>query len=57
MITEQADELSFSNLCSFIPGSIENVIKQNYPIEKMRNPLLTTTMVNLNMIDVIRSGF
>jgi ATP-dependent DNA helicase RecG len=56
VITERADELYFSNLGSFIPGSIENVIKQNYPIEKLRNPLLTATMVNLNMIDTIGAG-
>ena len=56
VITERTDELYFSNLGSFIPGSIENVIKQNYPIEKLRNPLLTATMVNLNMIDTIGAG-
>ena len=56
MITEKPDKLHFSNLGSFIPGSIENVIKQNYPIEKLRNPFLTAAMVNLNMIDTIGAG-
>ena len=56
VITERPDELYFSNLGSFIPGSIENVIKQNYPIEKLRNPFLTAAMVNLNMIDTIGAG-
>jgi len=56
VITERTDQLYFSNLGSFIPGSIENVIKQNYPIEKLRNPFLTAAMVNLNMIDTIGAG-
>lgn len=56
VITERPDELFFSNLGSFIPGSIENVIQQNYPIEKLRNPFLSATMVNLNMIDTIGAG-
>lgn len=56
VITEKTDKLYFSNLGSFIPGSIENVIKQNYPIEKLRNPFLTAAMVNLNMIDTIGGG-
>jgi len=56
VITEKPDKLFFSNLGSFIPCSIENVIRQNYPIEKLRNPLLTAAMVNLNMIDTIGGG-
>ena len=56
VITEKPDKLHFSNLGSFIPGSIENVIRQNYPIEKLRNPFLTAAMVNLNMIDTIGGG-
>ncbi|HAN09786.1 MAG TPA: transcriptional regulator [Clostridiales bacterium] len=55
-VVEKSDELIFSNLGSFIPGTIENVIKNNAPTEYYRNKFLANAMVNLNMIDTIGSG-
>jgi ATP-dependent DNA helicase RecG len=56
IILEEPDRLVFSNLGSFLPGSIENVIHQEFSLEKLRNPFLANAMVNLNMIDTIGSG-
>ncbi len=56
IITEESDSLEFSNLGSFLPGNIENVILQNFPLETLRNRFLANAMVNLNMIDIIGSG-
>jgi len=55
-VMEKPDELIFTNLGSFIPGSIEKVIEQNAPQEYYRNQFLVNAMVNLNMIDTIGSG-
>lgn len=48
--------LVFSNVGSFIPGSVETVIHQDAPQELYRNPFLAQAMVNLGMIDTIGSG-
>jgi ATP-dependent DNA helicase RecG len=48
--------LTFSNLGSFIPMTIENVVASNAPESKYRNPFLANAMVNLNMIDTVGSG-
>ncbi len=48
--------LLFTNLGSFIPGTIENVINSDAPTEYYRNPFLANAMVNLKMIDTIGSG-
>jgi ATP-dependent DNA helicase RecG len=48
--------LAFSNLGSFIPGSVEHVIKEDAPEEHYRNPFLATAMFNLKMVDTIGSG-
>lgn len=55
-VVERDDELIFSNLGSFIPKSIENVIERDSPEEYYRNQFLANAMVNLNMIDTIGSG-
>ncbi|BBO16090.1 transcriptional regulator [Candidatus Brocadia pituitae] len=55
-VVEKPDELIFTNLGSFIPGSIEKVIEQDSPQEYYRNQFLVNAMVNLNMIDTIGSG-
>ncbi len=55
-VTEKKDELVFSNAGSFIPGTIEAVIKQNAPQRHYRNQFLADAMVNLKMIDTIGSG-
>ncbi|MFH1320853.1 MAG: ATP-binding protein [Bacteroidota bacterium] len=55
-VVEKPGELIFSNLGSFIPGSINKVIELNAPPEHYRNEFLTKAMVNLNMIDTIGGG-
>ena len=55
-VVERFDELLFTNLGNFLPGSVENVIATDAPPEKYRNPFLANAMVNLNMIDTIGSG-
>lgn len=55
-VIEKKDELVFSNAGSFIPGTVEAVIKQNAPQRHYRNQFLADAMVNLKMIDTIGSG-
>lgn len=55
-VVEFPDRLVISNLGLFIPGSIENVIRQDAPPERYRNPFLSRAMVEINMIDTIGSG-
>ena len=55
-VVEGEDQLIFTNLGSFIPGSVEKVIHEDAPEEKYRNKFLATAMVNLNMVDTIGSG-
>lgn len=55
-VVEKSSELIFTNLGSFIPGSVDNVIEMNAPPEYYRNPFLVNAMVNLNMIDTIGGG-
>lgn len=55
-VVEKPEELIFTNSGSFIPMTIENVIKMDAPPEYYRNPFLANAMVNLNMIDTIGSG-
>ncbi len=56
-IVEREDGvLTFSNMGSFIPVSIEKVITADAPESKYRNPFLANAMVNLNMIDTVGSG-
>lgn len=55
-IIEVEDELIFSNLGSFIPGSVEAVIQSDAPPEFYRNYFLTQAMFNLDLIDTIGSG-
>lgn len=56
VVVEKPDELIFTNVGSFIPGSIDAVIEQDAPQRYYRNQFLTTAMVNLNMIDTIGGG-
>ena len=55
-VVEEEDKLVFTNRGSFIPGSVEKVIKDDAPEEQYRNKFLVTAMVNLNMVDTIGSG-
>ena len=55
-VLEYNNKLVFENAGSFIPSSIEEIIKQDRPQRYYRNQFLTQAMVNLNMIDTIGSG-
>lgn len=48
--------ISFTNPGSFLPGSIEEVLKSEEPPSFYRNTLLAQTMESFNMIDSIGSG-
>ena len=56
ILEEKPDDLVFSNAGSFIPWTIEKVIKDNAPEKYYRNKFLADAMVNLKMIDTIWSG-
>jgi ATP-dependent DNA helicase RecG len=55
-VVEEPDSLLFTNLCDFLPGSLDEVILRDAPPEFYRNRFLAEAMVNLNMIDTIGSG-
>jgi ATP-dependent DNA helicase RecG len=55
-VVETQDTLLFTNMGSFIPGTVEEMIRSDAPPEIYRNPFLAQAMVNLNMIDTIGSG-
>lgn len=56
VIESEDSHLIFSNVGTFIPLSIEHVIKDDAPESRYRNPFLVNAMVSLNMIDTIGSG-
>ena len=53
---EYKDKLIITNEGNFIPGSIENVLKDGFSSPYYRNQFLANAMVNLNMIDTVGSG-
>jgi ATP-dependent DNA helicase RecG len=55
-VIETSSSLTFTNLGTFIPGSVTDMIKNDVPPDIYRNYFLTNAMVNLNMIDTIGSG-
>jgi len=55
-VVELEDQLVFTNLGSFIPGSVERVVKENAPEEHYRNRFLATAMFNLKMVDTAGGG-
>lgn len=56
VIENEDSTLTFINVGTFIPNSIEHVITIDYPENIYRNKFLVEAMVNLNMIDTIGSG-
>ncbi len=50
------DKLVFSNYGSFIPGSVDKVIKDDAPEEHYRNKFLANAMFNLKMVDTAGGG-
>ncbi len=55
-VVEMEDRLMFTNLGSFIPGSVEKVVKDDAPEEHYRNRFLATAMFNLKMVDTAGGG-
>jgi len=55
-VVEMEDQLIFTNLGSFIPGSVEKVVKEDAPEEHYRNKFLATAMFNLKMVDTVGGG-
>lgn len=55
-VVEMDDQLVFTNLGSFIPGSVEKVVKEDAPEEHYRNRFLATAMFNLKMVDTAGGG-
>lgn len=55
-ILESPDSLLFTNLGTFLPGSVDAVIAQDAPQEFYRNHFLAQAMVNLNLIDTQGGG-
>lgn len=55
-VVEMDDQLIFTNLGSFIPGSVERVVRDDAPEEHYRNRFLATAMFNLKMVDTAGGG-
>lgn len=55
-IMEFKDKLIITNEGSFIPETVENVLRDGYSSPYYRNQFLANAMVNLNMIDTVGSG-
>lgn len=55
-VVEMDDQLIFTNLGSFIPGSVEKVVKEDSPEEHYRNGFLASAMFNLKMVDTAGGG-
>lgn len=55
-IVEYEDRLVFTNLGSFIPGTVRHVLESDAPEENYHNKFLATAMVELKMVDTIGSG-
>jgi ATP-dependent DNA helicase RecG len=55
-VVEMPDQMVFTNLGSFIPGSIEKVINQDAPEEYYRNRFLANAMFHLKMVDTAGGG-
>jgi len=55
-VVEMDDQLIFTNLGTFIPGSVEKVVMEDAPEEHYRNRFLATAMFNLKMVDTAGGG-
>ena len=50
------DRIVFSNVGTFIPNSVEDVVKKDTPEERYRNTYLVEAMRNLNMVETEGGG-
>jgi ATP-dependent DNA helicase RecG len=56
VIEIEDEQLIFTNLGDFIPGSVERVVTDDSPSETYRNPFLVSSMFNLKMVDTAGGG-
>jgi ATP-dependent DNA helicase RecG len=56
VVEMENEQLVFTNPGTFIPGSVEKVIRQDAPDEYYRNKFLATAMFNLKMVDTMGGG-
>lgn len=56
VIEVEDEQLIFTNLGTFLPGSVEKVVIQDAPEETYRNPFLVSAMCNLKMVDTVGGG-
>ncbi|NDP39323.1 MAG: transcriptional regulator [Rhodoferax sp.] len=55
-VTEAPDSLTFFNLGSFLPGTVERVLSSRQPELRYRNQCLANAMVELDLIETLNSG-
>ncbi|WEK37442.1 MAG: putative DNA binding domain-containing protein [Candidatus Pseudobacter hemicellulosilyticus] len=55
-VIESDDQLIFTNVAEFIPGSVEKVVIDDAPEEQYRNKFLANAMFNLKMVDTAGGG-
>lgn len=55
-VTEAPDSLTFFNLGSFLPGTVERVLSSRQPEQRYRNACLANAMVELDLIETLNSG-
>jgi ATP-dependent DNA helicase RecG len=51
VVEVENDRLIFSNVGTFIPGSVEEVVQKDTPEERYRNTFLVEAMRNLNLVE------
>ena len=55
-VTEAPDSLTFFNLGSFLPGSVDRVLNHQQPEHRYRNACLANAMVELDLMETLNSG-
>ena len=56
IIEDEDEKLSFRNHAQFIPKSVEDVVKKDFPESLYRNPFLVEAMRSVNMVDTEGGG-
>ena len=55
-VTESPDSVTFFNLGSFLPGTVERVLRSQQPEQRYRNACMANAMVELDLMETINSG-
>ena len=56
VVEYEDDKICYRNYGQFIPSSVEDVVENNYPESKYRNPFLVEAMRNINMVETEGGG-